>query len=77
MNPLYSATVQNNNPLMASLKALQQNPMQFLAQRRLNIPQSIQNDPNAIIQHLMNTGQISQEKYNQASQMASRFMGRR
>jgi len=69
--------MQNSNPLMSSLKALQQNPMQFLAQRRLNIPQNIQNDPNAIIQHLMNTGQISQEKYNQASQMASRFMGRR
>lgn len=77
MNPLYNATMQNNNPLISSLKALQQNPMQFLAQRRFNIPQNIQNDPNAIIQHLMNTGQISQEKYNQASQMASRFMNHR
>lgn len=77
MNPLYSATVQNNNPLMASLKALQQNPMQFLAQRRLNIPQNIQNDPNAIIQHLMNTGQISQERYNMASQMVNRIRNQR
>ncbi len=77
MNPLYSATVQNNNPLMASLKALQQNPMQFLAQRRLNIPQNIQNDPNAIIQHLMNTGQISQERYNMASQMVNRMRNQR
>ena len=76
MNPLYNA-MQNNNPLISSLKALQQNPMQFLAQRRFSIPQNIQNDPNAIIQHLMNTGQVSQEKYNQASQMASRFMNRR
>lgn len=76
MNPLYN-TMQNNNPLLSSLKALQQNPMQFLAQRRFNIPQNIQNDPNAIIQHLMNTGQISQEKYNQASQMARQFMNRR
>lgn len=77
MNPLYNATVQNNNPLMASLKALQQNPMQFLAQRRLNIPQNIQNDPNAIIQHLMNTGQISQERYNMASQMVNRIRNQR
>lgn len=74
MNPLYNATMQNNNSLISSLKALQQNPMQFLAQRRFNIPQNIQNDPNAIIQHLMNTGQVSQEKYNQASQMARQFM---
>lgn len=77
MNPLYNATMQNNNPFLSSLKALQQNPMQFLAQRKFNIPQNIQNDPNAIIQHLMNTGQISQEKYNRASQMASQFMNRR
>lgn len=73
MNPLYNATMQNSNPLMASLKALQQNPMQFLAQRRFNIPQNIQNDPNAIIQHLMNTGQVSQEQYNRASQMMKQF----
>ena len=77
MNPLYNATMQNSNPLMASLKALQQNPMQFLAQRRLNIPQNIQNDPNAIIQHLMNTGQISQERYNMASQMVNRIRNQR
>ena len=76
MNPLYNA-MQNNNSFLATLKALQQNPVQFLAQRRLNIPQNIQNDPNAIIQHLMNTGQISQDKYNQASRMVSQFMNRR
>ena len=34
------------------------NPMQML-QSRFNIPQGINtNDPNAIIQHLMNTGQM-------------------
>lgn len=73
MNPLYNATMQNSNPLLSSLKALQHNPMQFLAQRRFNIPQNIQNDPNAIIQHLMNTGQVSQEQYNRASQMMKQF----
>lgn len=76
MNPLYSV-MQNSNPFLPALKALQQNPMQFLAQRRLNIPQNIQNDPNAIIQHLMNTGQISQDKYNQASRIVSQFMNQR
>lgn len=76
MNPLYNA-MQNNNSFLATLKALQQNPVQFLAQRRLNIPQNIQNDPHAIIRHLMNTGQISQDKYNQASRMVSQFMNRR
>ena len=63
--------MQNN--FMYQLQALQQNPMQFLMQKRFNVPQNIMNDPNAIIQHLMNTGQISQAQYNQAAQMAKQF----
>ena len=42
---------------------IKQNPGKFLVQRGLNIPSGILNDPNKIIQHLMNTGQISQEQY--------------
>jgi len=64
--------MQNSN-LMYQLQALRQNPMQFLMQRRFNVPQNIASDPNAIIQHLMNTGQISQAQYNQAAQMAKQF----
>lgn len=61
-------------PSMASmLKNLKQNPVQFLMQRKFNIPQDITNDPNAIIQHLMRTGQVSQQQYNKAMQMAKQF----
>ncbi len=35
---------------------------------RYNIPQGM-NDPNAIIQHLLNTGQVSQAQVNQIMQM--------
>lgn len=65
--------MQMQNNLMYQLQALRQNPMQFLMQKRFNVPQNIANDPNAIIQHLMNTGQISQAQYNQAAQMAKQF----
>lgn len=44
-----------------------QNPMGMLS-RRYNIPQNVQN-PQDIIQHLLNSGQISQEQVNQAMQM--------
>lgn len=37
---------------------------------RLGVPQNIANDPQAIIQHLMNTGRISQDQYNKAMQTA-------
>ena len=46
------------NP-MQMLQMLQQNPAQMLRQRGLNVPANL-NDPNAIIQHLMNSGQITQ-----------------
>lgn len=62
-----------NNNFMSQLQMLQKNPMQFLMQRRFNVPQNIANDPNAIVQHLMNTGQITQAQYNQANQMARHF----
>ena len=61
------------NNFMQMLQALQANPMQFLMQRKFNIPRNIVNDPNAIVQYLMNTGQITQQQYNQAAQMANRF----
>ena len=44
-----------------------QNPMGFLG-RRYNIPQNV-NDPQEIIQHLLNSGQVSQEQVNHAMQM--------
>lgn len=43
------------------------NPMQMLS-KQFNLPQNI-NDPQAIIQHLLNTGQISQDQVNQAMSM--------
>ena len=61
------------NNFMQMLQALQNNPIQFLMQRKFNVPQNIANDPNAIAQYLMNTGQVTQQQYNQAAQMANRF----
>lgn len=60
------------NNMMAMLQQLKANPMQFLLQQRMNIPQGM-NDPNAILNHLLQTGQISQQQINNAYQMAQRF----
>ena len=68
-----------NNPLMANggnpmqlLQQLRQNPVQFLRQAGLNVPDNI-TSPNDIIQHLMNSGQITQQRYEQARQMVAQF----
>lgn len=65
-----------NNNFASMLNQIKNNPVQFLMQRRLNVPQNIANDPNAIVQHLLNTGQISQQMYNQAVQTAKQMMPR-
>ena len=62
-----------NNQMLQMLQQLKTNPVQFILQRRLNIPQDIANDPNAILNHLLKTGQIDQARVNQAYQMAQRF----
>jgi len=61
------------NQLMGMLSQFKQNPMQFLMQRKMNIPQNISADPQAILNHLLQTGQISQQQVNAAYQMAQRF----
>lgn len=56
------------NP-MQMLAQLKSNPLGVLKQYGFNVPDNL-TDPNAIIQHLMNSGQINQAQYNQARSMA-------
>lgn len=65
---------QQMNP-MQMVQQLRANPLQFLSKAGYKVPQNL-NDPNAIIQHLMNTGQVSQQRYEQARQMAAKLTGR-
>ena len=65
-----------NNNLLGMLQGLMQNPVQTLLSRNLNIPQNIAGNPQAIIQHLLSTGQISQNQVNQAMMMQNNPMYR-
>ena len=65
--------VGNMKDIMNFYNRFKQNPMQML-QQRFNIPQNINiNNPNDIIQHLLNTGQVSQDMVNQAMSMRNQF----
>ena len=68
MNP----RLNNNQNPMSLIQQLRQNPMAVLSKAGMNIPQGL-NDPNAIIQHLLNTGQVSQDRYNRVMQMVSQM----
>jgi len=62
------------NQILGMLQQFKANPMQMLMQRRMNLPQGFNmQDPNAILNHLVQTGQVSQDQINQAYQMAQRF----
>ena len=63
----------NTANIMQMLQQSRQNPMQMLMQRRMNVPQNIANDPQAILNHLLQTGQVSQDAVNRAYQMAGQF----
>ena len=60
--------------MMTMLQQLKANPVQFLIQRRFRIPQNISlNDPNAILNYLVSSGQINQNQINNAYQMAQQM----
>lgn len=61
------------NPMMNQFNSFRQNPMQFLLQRKIQIPNEYANNPQGAVQYLMSTGRMSQETFeslrNEASQM--------
>lgn len=63
----------NIGNVVQMLQQFKSNPAQMLLQRRLNVPQGMINDPNAIINHLLKTGQVTQDQLNSAYQLAQRF----
>lgn len=59
----------------------EQNPkdaaIQLMRQRGMSIPQNISNNPSAIIEHLIQSGQIPQNRLAMVQQMISQRMGRK
>lgn len=59
----------NPNQLMQMVTQIKNNPMSMLG--RYGIPQNISNNPNDVIQYLMNNGKFTQNQYNDAVQQAN------
>ena len=72
-NPLFNALGGGSmGNMMQMLAQLRQNPVGLLQKAGFNIPANI-NGPQAILQHLTQTGQINQQQLNHAQQMAQMF----
>ena len=62
------------NPLFNALNGQHTNPMQQLVADARKLRQTMQN-PRAEVERLVQTGQMSQEQFNQFSQIAQQRVG--
>lgn len=80
-NPFYTAFVDNTTQmpipqyLLSMLQQVKANPFGFFLQKKLNIPANIINDPDAILQYLMKTGQIGSSSVEIANQQIVKMGG--
>lgn len=63
----------NVNAMIGQFQQFMQNPASFMAQRRFNLPNGFEQNPSAAIQQMLNSGQMSQDQYNQLRQMADQL----
>ena len=63
----------NMQNMVGQFRGFMSNPVQFMVQNRLNIPQQYMNDPNQAIQYMMNSGMLSQEQYDWAVKEAQKI----
>lgn len=60
------------NNMLQMLQMLQANPAQILRRMGLSIPDGV-TGPQQIVEYLARTGQVSQDRLNQAQQMAAQL----
>lgn len=70
MNSLFN-TLGNKGP-MQMLQQIKQNPAAILSRAGMSIPQGM-TDPGQIVQHLVQSGQVPQARYNQVMQMVNQM----
>lgn len=64
---------QQNRGMADQFSNFMRNPLQFLVQRKINIPQEYANDPRGAVQYLLNSGQMSQQQFEQLRGRASQM----
>lgn len=54
-----------NMDMRTALNAIKRDPAQFLLNSKFNIPNNIGNNPQSIVQYLVNSGQVSSQQVDQ------------
>lgn len=64
----------SNMASMANLyKQFSQNPMGALMSMGFNVPQHLQNNPQGMVNYLRNSGQMTEEQFNQITPLVQPF----
>lgn len=72
-NPMMRDPFGSLQGFMGQFQGFMRNPMQYMVQRKLNLPNDWMQNPQGAIQQLMNEGKLSQQDYNQLQSYASRI----
>lgn len=51
--------------------------MELMKQQGISIPKGMENDPNALLQHVLQSGKVPNNRLNMAQQVMQRMFGRR
>lgn len=70
-NPLYNQL--NSSQATQQFNTFMQNPIKFLANKNINIPEQYANDPQAAVQYLLNSGRMTQQQLNLLTQKAQQM----
>lgn len=63
----------NMTRLAQMFNQFRQNPIGAIMQMGFNVPPHLQNNPQGTVNYLRNSGQMSDEQFNQFAQMAQMF----
>lgn len=63
----------NMMQMMQLFNQFRQNPVGAIMQMGFNVPPHLQNNPQGTVNYLRNSGQMSEQQYNQFVQMAQMF----
>ena len=59
--------------MLGQFRQFMGNPMGYVMQKHMGIPQEYMNNPDEAIQYLMNTGKLTQQQYNEFNKTAKQI----
>ena len=65
------------NPLNSQTPNPKEQALSLLKRQGVSVPEGMENDPQALIQHVIQSGRVPQSRLNMAQQIMQRMFGRR